>query len=154
MQELWVWSLGQEDPLEKEMATPSSILAWRIPWTEEPGRLQCMESQESDTTERLSASVQAGQLLWPVAAAWAATFLGLWGWRLHLHVLWAKQKGSMRAARSPSPFRSPFFLGTTALGCSDIGFSPCRFKEFHLFHITERKGDCDFFFCLVFYSLV
>ena len=39
MQETWVQSLGQEDPLEKEMATHSSILAWRIPWTEEPGRL-------------------------------------------------------------------------------------------------------------------
>ena len=36
MQETWVWSLGWEDPLEKEMATHSSILAWRIPWTEEP----------------------------------------------------------------------------------------------------------------------
>ena len=39
MQETWVQSLGQEYPLEKEMATHSSILAWRIPWTEEPGRL-------------------------------------------------------------------------------------------------------------------
>ena len=39
MQETWVWSLGQEDPLEKEMATHSSILTWRIPWTEEPGGL-------------------------------------------------------------------------------------------------------------------
>ena len=39
MQEAWVQSLGQEDPLEKEMATHSSILAWRIPWAEEPGRL-------------------------------------------------------------------------------------------------------------------
>ena len=45
VQETQVWSLGQEDPLEKEMATHSSILAWRIPWTEEPGRLQCMGSQ-------------------------------------------------------------------------------------------------------------
>ena len=45
MQETRVQSLGQEDPLEKEMATHSSILAWRIPWTEEPGRLQSMESQ-------------------------------------------------------------------------------------------------------------
>ena len=44
---------GQEDPLEKEMATHSSILAGRIPWTFEPGRLQSMGSQESDTTERL-----------------------------------------------------------------------------------------------------
>ena len=50
MQETWVQSLGQEDPLEKEMATHSSILAQRIPWTEEPGRLQSMGLQESDTT--------------------------------------------------------------------------------------------------------
>ena len=50
MQETQVWFLGQEDPLEKEMATHSSILAWRIPWTEEPGRLQSMGSQELDMT--------------------------------------------------------------------------------------------------------
>ena len=54
MQETWVQSLGREDPLEEEMATHSSVLAWRIPWTEEPGRLQSMGSQQSDTTERLS----------------------------------------------------------------------------------------------------
>ena len=45
MQETWVQSLGQEDPLEKGMATHSSILAWRIPWTEESGGLQSMGSQ-------------------------------------------------------------------------------------------------------------
>ena len=45
MQEIWVQSPGWEDPLEKEMATHSSILAWRIPWTEEPGGLQSMGSQ-------------------------------------------------------------------------------------------------------------
>ena len=45
MQEMGVQSLGQEDPLEKEMATHSSILAWRIPWTEELGGLLFMESQ-------------------------------------------------------------------------------------------------------------
>ena len=44
MQETWVRSLGREDPLEKEMATHSSILAWRIPWTEEPGGLPSMGS--------------------------------------------------------------------------------------------------------------
>ena len=43
-------SLGQEDPLEKEMTTHSSILAWEIPWTEEPGRLQSKGSKESDMT--------------------------------------------------------------------------------------------------------
>ena len=45
MRETWVQSLGWEDPLEKDMATHSSILAWRIPWTEEPDGLQSMESQ-------------------------------------------------------------------------------------------------------------
>jgi len=45
MQETWVRSLGREDPPEKEMATHSSILAWRIPWTEEPGGLQSMGLQ-------------------------------------------------------------------------------------------------------------
>ena len=45
MQEIWVRSLGQKDPLKKEMATHSSVLAWRVPWTEEPGGLQSMGSQ-------------------------------------------------------------------------------------------------------------
>ena len=43
--ETWVHSLGREDPLEKEMATHSSVLAWKIPWVEDPGRLQSMGSQ-------------------------------------------------------------------------------------------------------------
>ena len=50
MQEMQVRSLGQEDPLEEKVASHSSILAWRISWTEEPGGLQSMGSQESDTT--------------------------------------------------------------------------------------------------------
>ena len=54
VQEMQVRSLGQEDPLEKDMATPSSILAWEIPWTEEPGGLQSMGWQESDMTEQLN----------------------------------------------------------------------------------------------------
>ena len=49
-QETRVQSLGREDPLEKEMTAHSSILAWEIPWTEEPGGLQSMGLQESDTT--------------------------------------------------------------------------------------------------------
>ena len=49
MQETQVLSLGAEDPLEKEMATYSSILAWEIPWTEEPGGLQSMGSRNSST---------------------------------------------------------------------------------------------------------
>ena len=50
MQKMQVRSLGLEDPLEKEMATPSSILAWGIPWTEEPDGLQSTGPQELDTT--------------------------------------------------------------------------------------------------------
>ena len=50
IQQTWVQFLGQEDPLEKEMATHFSILTWRIPWREEPGRLLSMGSQESDMT--------------------------------------------------------------------------------------------------------
>ena len=57
MWETWVRSLGWEDPLEKEMATHSSILAWKIPWTEELGGLQSMGLQESGTTEQLTLSL-------------------------------------------------------------------------------------------------
>ena len=53
MQETWVQSLGWEDPLGKEMATHSRILAWRIPWTEEPGGLQSMSHEELDMTTQL-----------------------------------------------------------------------------------------------------
>ena len=56
MQETWVPSLGWEDSLEEGMATHSSILAWEILWTEEPGRLQSMGVTESDTTEQLTLS--------------------------------------------------------------------------------------------------
>ena len=49
--ETWLRSLGWEDPLEKEMATHSSILAWRIPWTEQPSGLQSIGYKGSDTTE-------------------------------------------------------------------------------------------------------
>ena len=52
MHETWVRSLGWEDPLEKRMATHSSVLAWKIPWTEEPGGLQSMGSQELGMTKQ------------------------------------------------------------------------------------------------------
>ena len=71
MQEAWVRSMGWEDPLEKETAIHSSILAWRIPWTEEPGRLESVGSQESDTTERLHHH---------------HLFSGLGGWDIHATV--------------------------------------------------------------------
>ena len=51
MQETWIQPLGWEDPVEKGMATHSNVLVWRIPWTEEPGRLQFIGCKELDTTE-------------------------------------------------------------------------------------------------------
>ena len=57
MQEIWVGFLGQEDPLEKEMTSHSSILAWKIPRTEKPGRLQSWDRGESDTADQLTLSL-------------------------------------------------------------------------------------------------
>ena len=57
MQETWVQSLGQEDPLEKGMATHSNILAWRIPGTEEPHGLPSIKLKDPDTAERLTFSL-------------------------------------------------------------------------------------------------
>ena len=57
MQETRVQSLGQEDPLEKGLATHSSMLVWRIPWTEEPGRMLAMGLQRVDMNERLAFSL-------------------------------------------------------------------------------------------------
>ena len=53
-EEMWVQSLGWEDPLEEGMATRSSILAWEIPWTEEPGRLQSTGSQSQTRLKQLN----------------------------------------------------------------------------------------------------
>ena len=58
MGETWLRSLGWKDPLEKEMAIHSSILAWRIPWTEEPGGHSPWGHKESDTTEQVSTPAQ------------------------------------------------------------------------------------------------
>ena len=60
MLETWVRSLGQKDPLEEEMVTHSSILAWRIPWTEEPGGLQSMRSQRVNRPEQLTLAFPLG----------------------------------------------------------------------------------------------
>jgi len=55
MQETGFWSLGLEDPLQKEVVIHSSFFSWKIPWTEDPGGLQSMVSQELDMTEQLTA---------------------------------------------------------------------------------------------------
>ena len=61
-QEMQIRSLGLEDPLEEGMATHSSILAWRIPWAEEPGGLQSIGHKESDTTEQLNNNNNPGNM--------------------------------------------------------------------------------------------
>ena len=63
VQETRVQSLGQEDPLEKGLATHSSMLVWRIPWTEEPGRMLAMGLQRVDMNERLAFSLFFNLLL-------------------------------------------------------------------------------------------
>ena len=63
MWETWVWSLGWEDPLEKEMATHYSTLAWKIPWMEEPGRLQSMGLQSQTRLRHFTVSLPLTQRL-------------------------------------------------------------------------------------------
>ena len=65
-EDVWFWSLGWEDPLEKEMATHFSILAWRISWTEEPGGLQSVGSQRvgHDWRDLACTSILAWEILW------------------------------------------------------------------------------------------
>ena len=75
MQEMWVWSLGWEDPLEKERATHSSVLAWRIPQTEEPGGPQATGSQRAGHNRVCMAD----------ARPWAQQ----WLWH-QMHLLWSK----------------------------------------------------------------
>ena len=70
VRETWVWSLGQEDPLEEEIATCSSVLAWRTPWTEEPGGLQSVGPQ----------SMQPQRVGHDGATSTTSVFWILWGW--------------------------------------------------------------------------
>ena len=69
MQKTWVQSLGQQDPLEEGMATHSSILAWKIPWTEEPGRLQSMWSQRVEHNWVTNTSLQLSIQKWIFASS-------------------------------------------------------------------------------------
>ena len=77
MQETWVWFLGWEDPLEMEMATHSSILSWKIPWTEEPGGP--WDHKESDTTERLTLSRLVFIFLRDICLQFSFSIVG-WCW--------------------------------------------------------------------------
>ena len=74
MQETWVQSPGWEEPLEKEMATHSGILAWRIPWTEEPSRLH--GTAESDTTKITSLSLRSLDILSVLISSFGSLYCG------------------------------------------------------------------------------
>ena len=94
IQETCVWSLGWEDPLEKEMETHSSILAWKILWTEEPGRLQSMGMQRvrHDWATNTSTSNES----WTVKKAelWRTDAFELCCWRRLLRVLWIGRRSN------------------------------------------------------------
>ena len=81
MQEMWIWSLSQEGPLLKEVTTHSSILAWKTPWTEEPGRPQSMGSQRSQTRLWLKQHIQQRQM--------TKKGESIWGWPLSLFIFFS-----------------------------------------------------------------
>ena len=92
MRETWVRSLGWEDPLEKEMATHSSTLAWKIPWVEEPDKLQSMESQRvgHDWATSLYCTWGEERLLWILLPPWMLTSMdGEPRWAPEVLRLWA-----------------------------------------------------------------
>ena len=98
--EIWVQSLGQEDPLKKEMATHSRILAWRIPWTEEPGGLQSMGSQSR--------------------TRWSY-------WRIHFTFQWPGDSPSAKSKGSDlSLCPEPALVGVEGVWFGNWAFVPCR----------------------------
>ena len=81
MQETWVWPLGQEDPLEKGMAIHSNILAWRIPWTEEPGGLLCKGSQRVGhnwATNNTATTMACGQVKSTFIISCISNIVSIW----------------------------------------------------------------------------
>ena len=124
MQETWVLSQGQEDPLEKEMTTHSSILAWRIPWTEEPGGLPSMGSRRvRHNWSNLAAAVAAGYtkvrlvkaMVFPVvmygceswtikkAESQIIDAFELWCWKTLLRVPWTERRSNQSILKEISP---------------------------------------------------
>ena len=104
--ETWVWSLGREDPLEKEMATHSSFLVWRIPWTVEPGRLQSMGSQRvgHDWVTSLSFTFFPDNCCWLLVSCYLPIFWegfegSLLGYHHHLWWLECSQSSSLTVLR-------------------------------------------------------
>ena len=88
MQEMHIWPLGQEDPLEKEMATYSSIIAWETPWTEKPGWLQSMGLQRAEQKK---------------TECWRIDAFELWCWRRLLRVPWMARRSNQSILKQITP---------------------------------------------------
>ena len=127
MHETWVRSLGWEDPLEKEMATHSSILAWRIPWMEEPGGLQSTGSQrvEHDWATSLSFSL---------VAKWETICLHCRRFRRYGFDPWVRMIPWRRAWK----LTPVFLLGKSHEQRNLVGYGPWGCKELDMAELTER----------------
>ena len=100
VRETWVRSLGWEDPLEKEMATHSSTLAWKIPWTEERSRLQ---SRVAKSWTRLSDFTSSLQTMVEVMKIMVTSCFELWCWRRLLRVPWTARRSNQSIVKDISP---------------------------------------------------
>ena len=164
MRETWVRSLGREDSLEKEMATHSSTLAWRIPWTEEPGGLQSTGRKESDATEwllfhfSLSCTGEGnGNPLWCSclenprdAVAWWAAIYGVTQSRIRLKRLSSSSSqntldwGMVFGNQDPGP------RGCSWL-CGDSSLMPCQWTQLgcmYLLHVCLFTYVCSHLYLL------
>ena len=129
MQETWVGSLGWEDPLEKEMATHSSILAWISPWTEELAGYSPWGRTELDTTEQLTLYNKNYAIIIPTSTAPTTT-------SHNLHT----QKGAISQKREPRPRRSPPYRSRPTPGfpaCSTPSPSAPRPVPWPRFHVPS-----------------
>ena len=148
MQETWVQSLGWEDPLEKEMETHSSILAWEILWTEEPGGLQSMGSQNSDTAWWLHNWAAYSPFATPILKPFYVLFYGpqevapayfitqsplLAGFQLNLQWL-AQKEGSWRMERE-------VWVSLLSLFWPPVPDGSCTPPHLKLQHATHTSGS-------------
>ena len=129
MQETWVWSLSWEDPLEEEMATHSSILAWKIPWTEEPGRLQSIGLQRvwhnlATETSMLLLLLSCFSCVWLFATLWTVAYQAP-----------PSMGFSRQEYRNELPFPSPGIFQTQGL---NLALLYCRQRLYCLSHQGSR----------------
>ena len=134
MQETRVRSLGWEDPLEKEMTTPSSILAWRIPWTEEPGRLQSTGVAKS----------------WTQVSNFIFTFIVFKNYHYYKNLLSGIQRvNNLTSLCQPILFYFSKFFSTKPWHNSGLVALVFCILWAISFHVSHSVSDCGFFFFLI-----